>query len=240
MTICVLMPVYNEGPRVGETLRRLRALAPTLGGIEVVLVDDGSRTPLSTDVLPAPSSTFSIVLLRHLINLGQGAALETARQVALGRGPFEAYVTMDSDGQHRPEDIPALVAALHGGADVAFGNRFLGGSNVPAIRRAVLHVATLFERVVTGLALKDAHNGFRAFNGKALELCVITQGRMAHATEIKQRIAAGKRDNGITIAEVPVSIDYSTATLQKGQSSLGAFTILKDLVFRYLFGDSTP
>jgi glycosyltransferase involved in cell wall biosynthesis len=178
-----------------------------------------------------------MVLLRHEINLGQGAALETARQLALQRGPFEAYVTMDSDGQHRPEDLQALVAAIQGGADVAFGNRFLGESNVPRTRKAVLQLATVFERIVTGLALKDAHNGFRAFNEKAIRLCVITQGRMAHATEIKQRIAAGKRQGGITIAEVPVSIRYSQATLGKGQSSLGAFSILKDLVYRYLFGD---
>lgn len=237
MTICVLMPVYNEGVSVGETLRRIRSLAPELGGVEMVLVDDGSTVPLGVDLLPAPNATFSFVMLRHQINLGQGAALETARQVALSRGPFEAYVTMDSDGQHRPEDIKALLAALEHGADVAFGNRFMGESNVPMARRLVLLLATLFERIVTGLSLKDAHNGFRAFNEKALRLCVITQGRMAHATEIKQRIAAGRRSSGLTIAEVPVSIHYSRGTLNKGQSSLGAFTILKDLVFRYLFGD---
>jgi polyprenyl-phospho-N-acetylgalactosaminyl synthase len=239
MTICVLMPVFNEGPSVGETLLHVQRVAADLGGVEVVLVDDGSRTPFDASLLPAATADFACVLSRHEINLGQGAALETARQIALARGPFEAYVTMDSDGQHRPEDLPVMLQALRDGADVVFGDRFRGESNVPAVRNAVLRLAALFERGVTGLALHDAHNGFRAFNRKALELCPITQGRMAHATEIKQRVAAGRRSGGLRIAEAPVSIRYSHSSLKKGQSSWGAFSILKDLVFRSLFGDGT-
>lgn len=239
MTICVLMPVFNEGPSVGETLLEIRGRAPDLGGVEVVLVDDGSRQPLDAALLPAATPHFSCVLARHELNLGQGAALETARQLALARGPFEAYVTMDSDGQHRPEDLAIMLQAVRDGADVVFGDRFRGDSNVPLVRRAVLRAAALFELGVTGLALRDAHNGFRAFNRKALELCPITQGRMAHATEIKQRVAAGQRSGGLRVSEAPVSIRYSQASLKKGQSSWGAFAILKDLVFRSLFGDGT-
>jgi glycosyltransferase involved in cell wall biosynthesis len=231
------MPVFNEGPSVGETLFNIRGLAADLGGVEVVLVDDGSRVPFDVAHLPAPTADFACVLARHEINLGQGAALETARQIGLSRGPFEVFVTMDSDGQHRPEDLRVLVQAVRNGADVVFGNRFQGDSNVPFVRKLVLRLAALFERGVTGLDLHDAHNGFRAFNEKALELCPITQGRMAHATEIKQRVAAGRRLGGLRIAEAPVSIRYSEASLKKGQSSWGAFSILKDLVFRSLFGD---
>jgi polyprenyl-phospho-N-acetylgalactosaminyl synthase len=239
MTICILMPVFNEGSAVEETLFNIRGLAADLGGVEIVLVDDGSRLPMDVSLLPAPTSDFSCVLARHEINLGQGAALETARQIALSRGPFEAFVTMDSDGQHRPEDLKVLVQAVRNGADVVFGNRFRGESNVPFVRKVVLRLAALFERSVTGLALHDAHNGFRAFNRTALEYCQITQGRMAHATEIKQRVAAGRRLSGLHIVEAPVSIRYSDASLKKGQSTWGAFSILKDLVFRSLFGDGT-
>lgn len=229
------MPVFNEGSALVEVLRELRALASPLGGVEVILVDDSSQVPLDAAALPKPTSEFSFVLSRHEINLGQGAALETARQIALGRGPFEAFVTMDSDGQHRPEDLAALIHALRGGADVVFGNRFRGESNVP-----VLRAAAVFERRVTGLDLRDAHNGFRAFNRRALELCQITQGRMAHATEIKQRVSAARRSHGLRVAEIPVSIRYSPDTLKKGQSTWGAVTILKDLMFRSLFGDGMP
>lgn len=234
------MPVFNEGSDVADVLFDVRGRASDLGGVEVVLVDDASRVPLDTSLLPAPTRDFSYVVARHEINLGQGAALETARQIALGRGPFEAFVTMDADGQHRPEDLTALVQGVLDGADVVFGNRFRGDSNVPLLRALVLRLAALFERGVTGLALEDAHNGFRAFSQRALELCPITQGRMAHATEIKQRISAGRRSEGLRISEVPVSIRYTHGTLKKGQSTWGAVTILKDLVFRSLFGDGTP
>jgi len=239
MTICLLMPVFNESS-VGELLFNLRGLAPELGGVEVVLVDDGSQVPLDASTLPPPTVEFSCVLSRHEVNLGQGAALETARQIALGRGPFEAYVMMDSDRQHSPEDLKVLLWAVQGGADVVFGNRFGGDSNVPFARKIVLRLAALFERSLTGLDLHDAHNGFRAFNRRALELCRITHGRMAHATEIKQRMAAGRRSDGLRIAEVPVSIRYSAGSMKKGQSTWGAFTILRDLVFRSLFGDGAP
>jgi polyprenyl-phospho-N-acetylgalactosaminyl synthase len=240
MTICLLMPVFNEGSAVADVLFNVRGLSSGLGGVEVVLVDDASHVPLDTSSLPAPTSEFSYVVARHEVNLGQGAALETARQIALRRGPFEVFVTMDADGQHRPEDLSALVQEVRSGADVAFGNRFRGESNVPRVREAVLRLAALFERSVTGLELQDAHNGFRAFSRRALELCPITQGRMAHATEIKQRISAGRRSSGLRVAEVPVSIRYTPGTLKKGQSTWGALTILKDLASRSLFGDGTP
>jgi polyprenyl-phospho-N-acetylgalactosaminyl synthase len=240
MTICVLMPVFNEGSTLPDVLREIRGLAGQLGGVEVILVDDASHVPLDPSALPAATSEFAYVLSRHEVNLGQGAALETARQIALRRGPFEAYVTMDSDGQHRPEDLKVLLDALRAGADVVFGNRFRGESNVPMVRAAVLRLAVVFERSVTGLELRDAHNGFRAFSRRALELCQITQGRMAHATEIKQRVSAAQRLHGLRIAEVPVSIRYGSDGSRKGQSTWGAVTILKDLVFRSLFGDGTP
>jgi len=239
MAVCILMPAFNEGGTLASTLLGLRANAENFGQIDVIVVDDGSDVAIRPEQLPPASPHFTVILARHTINLGQGAALETARRIALGRGDYDAYVTMDSDGQHRLEDLPALIAPLKSGADVAFGNRFRGDSNVPPIRRAVLFAAGIFERIVTGLALQDAHNGYRAFNKKALALCPIHQSRMAHATEIKQRIAAAQRRHGVKIAEVPVSIRYTEESLGKGQSSLGAFTILRDLFFRYLFEEGS-
>ena len=139
------------------------------------------------------------------MNLGQGAALETARQLALAGRPFDAYVTMDADGQHRIEDLAALVAAVEAGADVALGDRFAGDSNVPAARRALIHGARLFERALTGLRLSDAHNGFRAFSRRALERVPIRENRMAHATEITRRISRAR----LSVVEVPVSVRYT-------------------------------
>ena len=87
--------------------------------------------------------------------------------------------------------------------------------------------------MLTGLTLSDAHNGYRAFSHRAIEQLVLSQDRMAHATEIKQRVSRGQ---DLVVREIPVEVTYSSETLAKGQSSLGAVNILRDLFYAYLFG----
>jgi glycosyltransferase involved in cell wall biosynthesis len=234
MAIAVLIPAYNETAALTRTLEAFRDRSDGLGGVTVFLVDDGSEVPIEPLDLPAPAQSFRIVLARHVVNLGQGAALETARQLALQAPDFAAYVTMDADGQHRVEDAVTLAKAVAAGTDVAFGNRFLGDSNVPALRKVLLGAARLFERELTGLRLGDAHNGLRAFSRQALKLIPIRQNRMAHATEIKQRVS---RAGPLAIVEIPVSVRYTRRTLAKGQSSFGALVILRDLMLQYFFGE---
>jgi glycosyltransferase involved in cell wall biosynthesis len=236
MTIAVLMPAYNEGARLLQTLGRLRSGAPELGGVTVFLVDDGGALPISRADLPAANHDFRIVLARHAINLGQGAALETARQLALRGGDFTAYVTMDSDGQHEVEGVRVAAEAIQRGADVALGSRFLGGSQVPRGRSALLYAAGLFEWLLTGRRLGDAHNGLRAFNRRALQAIRIRHNRMAHATEITQRVLDASR---WCVVEVPVVVSYTPETVRKGQRATAALEILHDLLSHYLFKDST-
>jgi polyprenyl-phospho-N-acetylgalactosaminyl synthase len=233
--LAVLMPAYDEAVGLSHTLASLSSVAESAGGITVFLVDDGSHVPIEAASLPEPSPVFSLVLAHHPVNLGQGAALETARQLALREPPFAAYVTMDADGQHRPEDAIALAHAVALGADVAFGDRSRGNSNVPVSRAALLFFARLFERVLTGLSVSDAHNGLRAFSRRGLEAISIRQNRMAHATEIKQRVSQA---GSLSVVEVPVSLRYSEETLKKGQRGAGAADILRDLALQYLFGES--
>lgn len=234
MRVAVLMPTYDEGAALGQLLRELRDVASTLGGVMVYLVDDGGPAEVELASLPASSADFDVVLARHALNLGQGAALETARQLALADPAHEVFVMMDSDLQHRSEDLPRMVQAIRGGADVAFGNRFHAASSVPFGRRLLLLGARAFELCITRLWLSDAHNGYRAFGRRALQMIHITQDRMAHATEIRQCVARHRRS--LEIVEVPVTVRYSPGALRKGQSSLGAVSILRDLLFRFLFG----
>jgi glycosyltransferase involved in cell wall biosynthesis len=234
MTVAILVPVYDEASRLVPTLESLRAHAADFGSVTVFLVDDGSHVPVHLGDLPPPNARFRIVLARHAVNLGQGAALETARQLAL-REPADVFVTMDSDGQHRAEDAVVMARAVRAGADVVFGDRWRGGSSVPLPRRALLVAARLFERLLTGLRLADAHNGLRAFSRRAILSVSLRQNRMAHATEITQRVA---RARGLSVVEVPVVLRYSEGTLRKGQRSLGALVILRDLLGLYLFGEA--
>jgi glycosyltransferase involved in cell wall biosynthesis len=233
----MLMPARNEGRALSDTLAKVRDAACEAHEVTVFVVDDGSDAPIELDALPAATSHFRIVLARHLTNLGQGAALETARQLSLTQArAFDAWVTMDSDGQHAATDALALAQEVLLGADVAFGNRFRGDSNVPRARALLLFAARWFERALTGLALADAHNGLRAFSARALPHIVIQQNRMAHATEIKLRVAGAP---SLTVVEVPVSVRYSPTTLAKGQSAFGAMRILADLALQYLFGEAS-
>lgn len=208
----VVVPAYNEAARLGATLDELLPHCPN-----VVVVDDGSR-----DDTPAVALARKVWVLRHPINRGQGAALQTGIRFALARGAG-VVVTFDSDGQHDPTDIPAVVApVLAGTADVALGSRFLGRTvGMPASRRIVLKAAVLFTRIVSRIRVTDTHNGLRAFTRAAAGAIRIRQDRMAHASEILDEI---KRLN-LRYAEVPVTVRYTAATLEKGQSSWNAVRI---------------
>jgi len=235
--IAVLMPAFDEGGRLAGTLGDLAAHVPEA---TVFLVDDGSTVPIDADAAASAAGSVRVVFARHAVNLGQGAALETARRLALDPrfaplGGFEAFVTMDSDGQHGAADVALLARAIAGGADVALGDRFAGKSDVPRSRRALLALARLFERATTGLRLSDAHNGLRAFSPRAIAQIRIRQNRMAHATELTRRISRASAAESLRVVEVPVSVRYTRESLAKGQSATGAIAILGDLVQGFLF-----
>ncbi|MGE0038987.1 MAG: glycosyltransferase family 2 protein [Xanthobacteraceae bacterium] len=219
--ISVVVAAYNEA----------RVIAGVVAGVvhagyDVVVVDDGS-SDRTRDLAAAAGA----LVLRHPINLGQGAALQTGIEFALRQGA-DIVVTFDADGQHRIADAPRLIAALHAhGADFALGSRFLGGAvNQPLSRRILLRLATLFTRLATGLSVTDTHNGLRAMTRRGASVIKLRQNRMAHASEILHQIA----DSGLKFVEVPVTIEYSAYSLEKGQTMGDALVILTDLFARRL------
>ena len=215
-SVMVVIPAYNEGTVVGGVVERVRQVCPN-----VVVVDDGS-----SDGTGDAARRAGAYVVRHSINLGQGAALQTGLTFALRSGA-EAIVTFDADGQHDPADIETLVAALsQHNVEMALGSRFAGHAvDMPGSRRLLLHAARCVNRVLTGLMLSDAHNGARAFSRKAAEHIRITQSGMAHATEIVAQIARHK----LTFVEVPVTVHYTAYSLAKGQKLSNSVHILMDL-----------
>jgi glycosyltransferase involved in cell wall biosynthesis len=213
--VVVVIPAYNEAARVGEVVREVRRRYPA-----VVVIDDGSR-----DATAEVARAAGAVVLQHPINRGQGAALQTGLSFALRHGA--AYiVTFDSDGQHDPDDIEALLAPLRRGDwEISLGSRFLGRTeNMPGARRVLLKLGVVFTRVCSGVRLTDVHNGLRAFTRRAAERIDITLDRMAHASELIDQI----RDSGLAYGEVPVTIRYTDYSRAKGQRSRAAFRILWD------------
>lgn len=215
--VAIVIAAFNEAAMIAEVVRGVRS-----SFADVIVVDDGSKDDTAQQALGAGAT-----VLVHPINLGQGAALQTGISYARRHG-FEYIATFDADGQHRPEDVLAMVAELQKGeAQIALGSRFLGSSeSMPASRKLLLRAATLFTRFTTGLKVTDAHNGLRVLGRSAADAIRIKQNRMAHASEILEEIARHR----IPYVEVPVTIRYTEYSLGKGQSSFGAFNIVLDLL----------
>jgi glycosyltransferase involved in cell wall biosynthesis len=219
VTTWVVIAAYCEEPVIARVVAQLKER-----GYQVVVVDDGS-----SDRTGELAGAAGAVVLRHPINLGQGAGLQTGIVFALAQGA-ECVVTFDGDGQHRSQEVATLVAALDG-TDFALGSRFLGsGLRVPAVRRMLLRLATWFTRLTTGLQVTDTHNGLRAMSRRGASAIALRQNRMAHASEILHQIA----ESGLKYVEVPVTIDYTAYSLSKGQTLADALLILTDLFARRL------
>lgn len=213
--VAAVIAAFNEATTLSEVLEGLRSEVDFM-----VVVDDGSRDDTADVAARNGAHT-----LRHAVNLGQGAALQTGIRYALDQGAA-AVVTFDADGQHDPGDIAKLLKALEAGADVALGSRFLGSAEaMPRTRRWLLRAAVVFTRLTTGMQVTDAHNGLRAFTAKAAGKIRIRHNRMAHASEILEQIARSR----LRFVEVPVSIRYTAYSLSKGQRLSGGIEILIDL-----------
>jgi glycosyltransferase involved in cell wall biosynthesis len=222
--VFILIPSYNEGKVISKTI------APLIEkGYQVVVIDD-----CSTDDTAAVLSTYPIHYLRHDINLGQGAAIQTGIFYAQKCGANYA-VTFDADGQHNYTEIPKMLEPLEGGrADIVMGSRFMKGGiaeDIATIRKNIIKTAIIVNGLLTGLWLSDAHNGFRALNRTAIEKIRITQNRMAHATEILSLI----KNTKLRYEEVPVHIVYTDYSRNKGQSNLNSIHIVLDIIINKIF-----
>lgn len=220
--VFVILPVYNEH-------RMLRSVVHELlqKPYSIVVVDDGSESGLKEAL-----SGKTVFYLRHDINLGQGAALQTGIEFALSKGA-EYIVTFDGDGQHHADDIDHLLQTLiHTKVDVVLGSRFIkDNQKIPMKRKQLLHLARYFNYLFTGLLLTDAHNGLRVFSKNAAQQIQITENRMAHATEILSLI----KKRNLKYAEAPVTISYTDYSRKKGQTVWGSFRIFFDLLLSKIF-----
>lgn len=226
MNAWIVIPCYNESPEV--VLHTVQELQPY--GYPVVLVDDGSRQPLAKSLPPSAfPHGMAVHLLRHPINRGQGAALQTGMEFARRNGA-QAVVHFDADGQHDHRDIPRFLAALEEpGVDVVLGSRFLRAEDltaVPPMKRIMLRGARIINGLLTGMWLTDAHNGFRALGKNSLEAIQMTEDRMAHASEILWLIRRAK----LQCREVPTYVSYTNYSMAKGQSMSNSVNILIDLL----------
>jgi len=218
--VWLVVPLYNEARVIGDVVRTARVVFP-----HIVCIDDGS-----TDNGAAEAAAAGAVVVRHPVNLGQGAALQTGFEYALSMPGMRWVVTFDADGQHQVQDVVAMLdKARSEGLDVVFGSRFLDErTQAGPLKRVVLQLAVAYTNLTTRTRLTDAHNGLRVISRPVVERIDITQNRMAHASELVAQIGA----MDVRYGESPVHILYTDYSRSKGQSLWNAVNILVELILR--------
>jgi len=214
--IWIVVPAFNEAGMVGEVIADLRSVFSN-----VVCVDDGSRDDTGEVALRAGAH-----LVRHPVNLGQGAAIQTGVEYARRQPGAQVFATFDADGQHRVKDLVTMIDRLGAGdVDVVIGTRFgQGVSRPPLLKRVVLQTATRLSPRGRKLGLTDTNNGLRVFNKTVADGLDITMNGMSHATEFIMLIA----ENRWRVAEEPVEVLYTDYSQSKGQPLLNGVNIIFD------------
>ena len=223
LPVFVIIPYYNEI----SVIRKVVVGIPE--GYNIVLVDDGSVISPKTVL----QGLKNLHVIRHKVNLGQGAAIQTGLEYAL-KNDAGLVITFDADGQHSPHDFPAILEPLlKGEADITLGSRFLGQqkSNATLSRKFILKAGRWVNYFFTGLYLSDSHNGLRGMTRATASLIQLKENRMAHATEILFII----RKSRLKFKEVPVTVTYTDYSKKKGQSVFNSVRIFFDLVLHKLF-----
>jgi glycosyltransferase involved in cell wall biosynthesis len=196
--VVVGLPAFNEE----NTIARVVLVAQKYSHI-VVVCDDGSQ-----DMTGEIAERLGAVVVRHEKNLGYGAALQSlfkrARELKA-----DVLVTLDSDGQHDPVQIPLLVEPIEQGvAEVVLGSRFMdqnGTAQMPAYRQLGVKVITKLSNGSGKNGVSDSQSGFRAYSKHALELLSMNEAGMSASVELLRAISK----NGLKVCEVPISCKYS-------------------------------
>lgn len=215
-----VIPLFNEGQVIADVVKDVLTTFPN-----VVCIDDGS-----TDDSAAAAQAAGAVVVRHPVNLGQGAALQTGFEYALSQPGMRWVVTFDADGQHQVSDVQAMLAKAEAeDLQVVFGSRFLDDrTDAGALKRIVLQLAVAYTNLTTRTKLTDAHNGLRVISRDVVAQLSITQNRMAHASELVAQIGA----LDVRYGESPVHVLYTDYSRSKGQSLWNAVNILAELILR--------
>lgn len=217
--VWLIVPCFNEGTVIEEVLASARETFPN-----IVAVDDGSADDSAAAIHRAGAH-----LVRHPVNLGQGAAIQTGVEYARAQPGARYFVTFDADGQHQVKDVQAMVGRLRSEPiDIIVGTRFGRprgeDDQVPLIKRLVLRTVVLLSPRTRRLGLTDAHNGLRVFNRRVAEELNLRMNGMSHASEFVELMDS----HGWRVAEQPVDILYTEYSMSKGQSLLNGINILSD------------
>ena len=215
--ILAILPAYNEEVSIGSIVLHTRQHAD-----RVLVIDDGS-----TDKTAEMAELAGAEVIRHPKNCGKGAALKTGFVAASSNGT-RVIVTMDTDGQHDPDDIPKLVAPiLANEADIVNGSRYLNGNgkNTPFYRRIGQTVLDSATNLNSGLNVTDTQSGFRAFAADTAKVFRFNSSGLAIESEMLMDAA----NAGLKVKEVEIGVRYDVDGSSENPISHGIKVLAKVL-----------
>ena len=191
---CAILPAYKEEKNVRKTVEEVLQYVS-----DVLVVDDGSPDGTAEEA----RKTEAVVLV-HEVNRGKGSALQTGFEYAAEHG-YEYVITMDSDGQHAPSDIPVFVEAyVRTGIPVLIGNRMVDTSSMPRLRRWTNRFMSRLLSRRMGQFIADTQNGFRLYHRDVLPFLDVESTGYAAESEVLLRLA----ERGVRMDSVPVKTIY--------------------------------
>jgi glycosyltransferase involved in cell wall biosynthesis len=193
--ISVVIPAYNEEKTIGNVISETISVMESLKlPYEIIVVDDGS-----TDDTGQIAGRYKATVLSNGKNQGKGYALRKGFQHAQGN----IIVTIDSDGAHRPKEIPDLVHPLLNGFDIVSGSRFLGRGRDSTSRLNLLgnFLFNITIMILTRKLVTDSQTGFRAFKKEFLQKISLE----SCSYEIEAEMTVKGLKNGFVFKEIPIS-----------------------------------
>ncbi len=208
--IVVVSPAHNEAENVGAVVE---AMPGEIDGYRVVplVIDDGSEDGTAEAARSSGALVTSLPIRR-----GGGLALRVGYDIALRLGA-DIVVTIDADGQHQPEEIPALVRPIiEGRADHVNGSRMLGDyERGPLIRHVGLHFFSWLVTILTGQRVTDISSGYRATSAEALRRLILEQDQFWTSEVTIEALR-----NKARVVEVPVTFLTRRGGVSKKPRSL--------------------
>lgn len=208
--VYIIIPAYNEGKRILDVIKKVREYAKN-----IVVVDDGSK-----DNTYNIAKKTSVDVLKHIINLGKGAALKTGCDYAIKKGA-KKLVVMDADGQHDPSEIPNFIKNLNN-VDIVFGYRTL--KKMPLILKVGNWFINESTKLLYGLDLRDTQGGYRAFRSN----CYKKIRWRANDYSMESEMIANVGKHRLRYKEVPVKTIYEDK--YKGTTVLDGIKIVFNMV----------
>ncbi len=199
----VLIPTYNEKENIEKIIRKVFSLATPF---HVLIIDDGSPDG-TADIVKNLQKEFpeQLFIEERKGKLGLGTAYIHGFKWALNH-TYDFIFEMDADFSHNPEDLPRLREACLNGADVAIGSRYIKGVNVvnwPMGRVLMSYFASVYVRMVTGIAIQDATAGFKCYRKEVLQTIQLNKIKfVGYAFQIEMKFTAIK--HGFTVVEIPI------------------------------------